>query len=940
MSNSIHVKNVTGSLAQNDSANGSDGKKDSGKYSSFVPESNTRESKSLLARLLASEGMSVVHSPEAKTASFDVKNRTLILPSWRGMTNELYDMFVGHEVGHALFTPYDHKRETESNHTGPWCVDAQEIGGDKYGEVAQGYLNVVEDARIERMMKEKFPGLRRDFVVAYDELLSNDFFKLKENPNMTRLFIDRANLYFKISVSGQHELNIDFSEKEKVLLDRMANTKTFEDVVQLTKDIFEYEREEAKKRAQMAQDKSANQVCNDPSEDEKVTAMLMSQTENLIHSRKSECKELTGSYRCYILPEPDLKKMIFTSENVQELISNRHMVYNWRAQDSIYGYMYEHYKNCMEKLALHIMNQNKKSVEILVKQFEMKKAASAHKRQLTSKSGRLDMEKIIHYRYNDDLFCKNLILRKGKNHGFVLFIDWSGSMGSTIGDVLRHSFMIAQFCKKCNIPFVVYAFSDREVRKDLYDTRRELASLNGIVSALGSHSPTGLSDHQTNDESVWIWPKDSNGVEIETNETERRASVSELNLIEICSSRMSKSEMVSAYANLLGCITMGVSCQTIFDGTFRNEPVTIHGCVMPEASIRFKEAMSSYGIDKTSYLRSMSSLLYNFRAAFSINGLDLGGTPLDEAVWASNYVVNQFRKENRVEVMNTIFLTDGQGSQIFRVPNSYAISSSGKSSSAEKCMLKTKNNIHDALKVVDPSLYFKGAEDGYSFTFRILLQLHKQYTGAKTMGIFVTTGKKNAYCGTHSLPKLLGMEETSSAEEKRVEEEMNKIETLSNGNYTKEQMKRLDELELIYEKDLENQAKQFERELENLSSKNNTNAFRWKKEGYVVFNGIGNSRIKGSICGGESNPLNPSSRHYNDWTNVSAKAKLEIVSPYDVLYCIRSDFLEKLPENSIDKLETGSTVTAIKRAFTSQLKSSAMNKTLLMKIASSISGEI
>ncbi len=36
---------------------------------------------------------------------FDTKNRILYLPIWQNMTGIIYDLLVGHEVGHALYTP-------------------------------------------------------------------------------------------------------------------------------------------------------------------------------------------------------------------------------------------------------------------------------------------------------------------------------------------------------------------------------------------------------------------------------------------------------------------------------------------------------------------------------------------------------------------------------------------------------------------------------------------------------------------------------------------------------------------------------------------------------------------------------------------------------------------------------------------------------------------
>ena len=69
--------------------------------------------KSLLAKLLASENLTVEHG-NFPTASMDVKNRVLRLPIWKEMSGSLYDLMVLHEVGHALYTPEDGWHESAS----------------------------------------------------------------------------------------------------------------------------------------------------------------------------------------------------------------------------------------------------------------------------------------------------------------------------------------------------------------------------------------------------------------------------------------------------------------------------------------------------------------------------------------------------------------------------------------------------------------------------------------------------------------------------------------------------------------------------------------------------------------------------------------------------------------------------------------------------------
>ena len=62
------------------------------------------EIKSHLAKLLATEDLVVEHR-NVTTAQFNVETRVLTLPLWKKASSVVYDMLVGHEVGHALFTP-------------------------------------------------------------------------------------------------------------------------------------------------------------------------------------------------------------------------------------------------------------------------------------------------------------------------------------------------------------------------------------------------------------------------------------------------------------------------------------------------------------------------------------------------------------------------------------------------------------------------------------------------------------------------------------------------------------------------------------------------------------------------------------------------------------------------------------------------------------------
>ena len=140
------------------------------------------EIKGSLARLLATENLVVEHK-QVPTASFDVANRVLTLPMWTRASDTVYNLLVGHEVGHALYTPNS--------------PDFDKL------PCPMAFLNVTEDARIEKLMKRKYPGLSKDFYGGYSELHSQDFFMV-EDKNLEELpLIDRITsiwlfLFFRV----------------------------------------------------------------------------------------------------------------------------------------------------------------------------------------------------------------------------------------------------------------------------------------------------------------------------------------------------------------------------------------------------------------------------------------------------------------------------------------------------------------------------------------------------------------------------------------------------------------------------------------------------------------------------------------------------------------------------------------------------------------------
>ena len=444
-----------------------------------------QEVKGTLAKLLATENLTVEHR-KVTTASFDVNNRVLILPIWKTASNTVYDLLVGHEVGHALYTP-------NKPHDGD-----------------RGFVNVLEDVRIEKLMKRTYPGLRKSFFDGYHELNRDDFFGVNHE-DLTKIpFIDRINLWFKGNA------NIRFSSEEQVWVDRAAKTETFDEVVQLAIDLYgraekiEDDKEDAEssdtapskgdlgdlrdmdiewdmqpsekgdeqqqQQQQISMDSdqphapvgtpeatpSSGQKGSEDSdfdETESITQTAFDQAlETLIDDNAKEWKYLT-------LPEVKVEDYIVSSKEIQDDLKEhffnprQERVVTEEERTQFLDHMAQYNEYVVRKYNRFKKSANKE-VNYLVKQFEMKKSADQYKRQATSKTGVINTNSLYKYKLTDDIFKRITTVPDGKNHGLVFHIDWSGSMTHVLLDTLKQTFNLVWFCRKAGIPFRVLAFQD------------------------------------------------------------------------------------------------------------------------------------------------------------------------------------------------------------------------------------------------------------------------------------------------------------------------------------------------------------------------------------------------------------------------------------------------------------------------------------------------
>ena len=454
---------------------------------------------SMLAKLLATENITVQQQPNIRTAMFDLRNRVLMLPIWQGISNDLNDLLIVHETGHALDTPGADEYTAAVDKLTAKVFPNEKVSA-TLKKTVQGFFNVIEDARIDKRQKRRYPGSRKNYLIGYKELVDRDFFGTANRDINSMNFIDRLNLYFK---GGNIHFNIEFTPEEKVLLKKVENAETFADVEILTEEIYLYCKQKLEDQQEMEIDLLSEESededgdndidgddldwsdAEDDSEDETSATQgqgeqgegdlgttnggqqgapsdlpsnaPVSHTDETWQKKSEEIVKSENSVFVYVnKPDVDWDKAVHDYKKVLS---------DWRGLiDKSFGWDWQKFTSenflAARQGLTEWRTQEKQTISFLVKEFEQRKAAELYAKINIAKTGVIDTNKLHTYKYNDDIFRRVATIPHGKNHGFVMILDWSGSMMSNLSHTLKQLFSLCLFCKQIGVPFEVYAFKD------------------------------------------------------------------------------------------------------------------------------------------------------------------------------------------------------------------------------------------------------------------------------------------------------------------------------------------------------------------------------------------------------------------------------------------------------------------------------------------------
>ena len=727
---------------------------------------------SLFAQLLSAERLTLTVSDQCQTASFNPVNRVLTIPSWKGWSEAAWLFFIAHEVGHALWTPADYDKSQT------WIALVKQFGAG----VVMSAANLVEDIRIERLVRVKYRGLGGVFSRGYLSLLEKDFFGWGEQGLTDATWLemsplDRLNLYAK--VGGLKRVSL-VTPNEVVWYNRAASAQTFAEVMGIVADILStLTKERQEQMAQQSQqgqgdpceqqgepqqgpkqpgqqgqqgqqgpkpepqdgdkkndsgngdkqdgdkqdgdkgDESGNgdeagddtgdeagdkgdeqgdkgdagNDAQDAQGDTQSDAKGAGDDEGGDDANDAPASSQNGDGRTPTTAPADLLKMDSVTNAAKSLKNSLHgpgaergafpmdtthlhyndvelpeFLENWEARPAE--------RAAVATIVDGLRREAGAVLASMIAMFRMNQSAWCQRRAVISRSGLLDSNKLAAYKLTEDLFLRRRDVPEAQNHGFVLHIDWSGSMGDKISSVLWQTMHLIWFAEAIKVPVKVYAFNTGQGQeskryKEYCAGGKVRPTTNRLLCIYDSSAPA----------------------------------------------RVRRDAMAQLFCLILG-FAGGESCFT----STRNYAGTVVANTKRVPPPITKILHKLHGMDR--------------RRLFVVDHAGLGSTPLYFGLVSAVDTVRAFRQQNRIEQCVSVWLTDGDDTE--KVPLSIPQTQTQNRNEYSYYSNDTRGTVLESgAELFDPRSGRTFKQKG-SLTLSMLFEYHKALTGATVICIDIT----------------------------------------------------------------------------------------------------------------------------------------------------------------------------------------------------------
>ena len=479
----------------------------------------TIKDNSVLAKLFAEEDIHISYK-QVPTAAFDVKRRELILPIMKDMTKDIQDLMTLHEVGHAFWTSLDmlnKAKERNLDHSFVNVLEDVRIEKkiqDKYKGAKKvfnnGYKELIANNFFQTNGKDISKYNLIDRINLFykhhsDVQFSDEEMVWVKKANETKTEKDVLDLAEELHayIVDQQEQQSDDSDQSSQMMsgDNEDSGEQEGKMIYSGMSFSDEENDDTQESSDSSDDANSSETSNEQSSDsseesdgdsdEKApsgsgdeesdnetqdttsdgstldgggghkTTKIVAATDQATYKSVDQMRDKNSKELNIVnIPKVNLNEIIINYKDTMKMFAER---YDRGKITDQYNLLY--FDKTLEELET-TFKENKKTISYMVKEFEMKKAADQYARASVSKTGSLDMGRLHTYKYNDDLFRKVTSLPGATSHGFVMFLDWSGSMQYNLPNTIKQLFNIVWFCNRVKIPFEVYAFTDQMTRSN------------------------------------------------------------------------------------------------------------------------------------------------------------------------------------------------------------------------------------------------------------------------------------------------------------------------------------------------------------------------------------------------------------------------------------------------------------------------------------------
>lgn len=252
----------------------------------------------LFLKFMAKRGISIEYG-DVQTAYYDLENNVITLPNYVLDDIDLFIRFGTHEAAHSLFTPkffYSEHNTTSHSYSNTRRVN---VNGKTY-ELSRDLfscINIVEDIRIEKLIRQHFPGLIAPYRRSAEKLSKTRQWSMLLRVKGNQDVFDELSLADKINLKSKFKefLNdVDMTDREYAILKYLSKASSFNDV--LVRSLFLYKLMTSEKDVNQMSQKDINDLidANAPDGFEDLESLDELERKSILDNRACDEAEASG----------------------------------------------------------------------------------------------------------------------------------------------------------------------------------------------------------------------------------------------------------------------------------------------------------------------------------------------------------------------------------------------------------------------------------------------------------------------------------------------------------------------------------------------------------------------------------------------------------------------------------------------------------------------